>query len=182
MATRVWFHFLSSTATWFTSSMGMLSSIESVIQLTKNCASWHAPVLPPRRIIATAISSTPSPWTSSFHSTCHWIRVFIEDSTFCFAFWIVLCGLDERYWALEDMLRVPKGQASIWRPPGYQRVSRWWQYCGWTRVWNGQERQYCQRFQLFESSRSHQLDRLPSWDHGHTVVQEGPGGLNLLFP
>ena len=104
------------------------------------------------RIIAT-ISSIPSPWTPSFHSTRHWIRVFIEDSTFCCAFWIVLCGLDERYWALEDMLRVPKqGQASMSRPPGYQRVSRWWQYCGWTRVWNGQERQYCQRFRLFESN------------------------------
>jgi hypothetical protein len=22
----------------------------------------------------------------------------------------------------------------------------------------------------------------PTWDHGHAVVQEGPGGLNLLFP
>jgi hypothetical protein len=137
------------------------------------------------RIIAT-ISSIPSPWTSSFHSTRHWIRVFIEDSTFCCAFWIVLCGLDERYWALEDMLRVPKqGQASMSRPPGYQRVSRWWQYCGWTRVWNGQERQYCQRFRLFESNLVSQpsVGQIAQLrDHGHTVVQEGPGGLNLLFP
>jgi hypothetical protein len=59
--------------------------------------------------------------------------------------------------------------------------SKWWQYCDWAWVWNGQEQQHCQWFQLFELNHSH-LDRMPnlrSWTCGSS---RGPWQVKPLVP
>jgi hypothetical protein len=63
--------------------------------------------------------------------------------------WVVMKEWDG--WVLQE----PTGQASIPRPSGYHHASKWWTYCGWAQVWNGQEWEYGQQFSLFELNHSH---------------------------
>ena len=95
------------------------------------------------------------------------------------------CGLGEWYWTLDGCYESLRDKIAYQDPLRYQRASKWWQCCDWARVWNGQERQHCQWFKLSRVPRlvelNHSyLDLMPNLRYGHTVVQEGPGGLNLL--
>lgn len=190
MATRVSFHFLFSITTWRTSLMRMLSSIgsvfrfdEKIVRLGMHLFRRHDTGTSMHLIIAT-ISSIPSrEATSSFHSIRRWIFFplktphFVAPSESFSAAW--MSGIER--WKIcyefpRDKRAYQDPQGTSVCPGGDNIVAE----LGSEMTKNGNIVSDSDSWSRIY--RSHQLDRLPSWDHGHTVVQEGPGGLNLLFP